>query len=114
MPYFRIETNGTMDRDAAREAAEKASAFIAGLLGKPEAYVMASVHPETPLVFGGSREPSAIVHLKSIGLPKERCAELSDRICAFVEASLGIPASRIFIDFKNLDGKMFGWNGQTF
>ncbi len=114
MPYFSITTNVTMDRDTARETAGKASAFIADLLEKPETYVMASIQPDTPLVFGGNQKPVAMVHLKSIGLPKERCPELSAKICSFVEAALGVPAGRIFIDFKNLDGKMFGWNGRTF
>jgi len=114
MPYFRIETNVTVDRKAAQDTAAAASAIMADLLGKPESYVLASFHPDTPLVFGGSREPAAMVHLKSIGLPKARCAELSEKICAFVEKTLKVPPGRVFIDFKDLDGKMFGWNGRTF
>jgi phenylpyruvate tautomerase PptA (4-oxalocrotonate tautomerase family) len=92
MPYFSIETNQTIDQISNQELLKKTSAFIAGLLGKPEQYVMISIKPETPLIFNGIEEPTVFAQLKSIGLPKDR----------------------VYIDFKDIKGKMFGWNGKTF
>ena len=114
MPYFSIETNQPVDSAANRQLLKKTSAFIAELLGKPESYVMVSIQPERPLIFGGSDEPAAFVRLKSIGLPMERCPDLSQKICNLVELELGIPKDRIFIDFKDLERNLFGWNGKTF
>ena len=114
MPYFSIETNRAVDQAFNRELMKKASAFIAELLGKPESYVMIAITPETPLIFAGSDEPAAFVRLKSIGLPKERGTAFSEKICGFVEQELEIPPNRVFIDFKNLEREMFGWNGKTF
>ena len=37
-------------------------------LGKPESYVMVSIQPSTPLVFGGSDGPAAFVRLRFVGL----------------------------------------------
>ena len=31
-----------------------------------------------------------------------------------IEQTLGVPKDRVFIDFKELQGNMFGWNGKTF
>ena len=114
MPYFSIETNQALDRASNQQLLNKASAFIADLLGKTESYVMVSIQPESPLVFGGSDEPAAFVRLKSIGLPTDRCPELSQKICRLIEQELGVPQDRIFIDFKDLARNMFGWNGKTF
>ena len=114
MPYFCIETNQPIDAASQPQTLKKASAFLAELLGKPEAYVMVQIRPATPLIFAGSDDPAAFVQLKSIGLPRERCAEFSEKICDFIEQALGVPKGRVFIDFKELQGNMFGWNGKTF
>ena len=114
MPYFSIETNQTIDQVSNRDLMKKTSVFIAELLAKPESYVMIAIKPETPLTFAGSDEPTAFVRLKSIGLPKERCSEFSEKICGFVKQELEVPPNRVFIDFKDLEREMFGWNGKTF
>ena len=114
MPYFSIDTNQSIDRDAGKQLSRKTSAFIAELLGKLESYVMISIQPDTPLFFGGSDEPAAYVRLKAIGLPTDRCPELSAKICHLVEQEIGVPQDRIFIDFTDLERNMFGWNGKTF
>ena len=114
MPYFSIETNQTVDQASNRDLMKKTSAFIAELLGKPESYVMIAIKPGTPLTFTGNDEPAAFVRLKSIGLPKERCTEISEKICGLVERELGVAPNRVFIDFKDLEREMFGWNCKTF
>ena len=114
MPYFSIETNQPIDPASNQQLLKKTSAFIADLLGKPESYVMISLQPDTPLIFGGSDAPAAFVRLKSIGLHQDRCPEMSEKICRLIEQDLGVPQDRVFIDFKNLERSMFGWNGKTF
>ncbi len=87
------------------------------LVLKPAAKIIATlsaIKPGTPLIFAGSDEPTAFVRLKSIGLPKNRCSELSEKICGFVEQELKVPPNRVFIDFKDLARDMFGWNAKTF
>jgi phenylpyruvate tautomerase PptA (4-oxalocrotonate tautomerase family) len=114
MPYFSIETNKVMDEKATSHLLKKASGFVAGMLGKPESYVMVSIKPDTPMMFGGSSLPLAFITLKSIGLPQDRCGDFAKRICEFVETELEIAPDRVFIDFTDLDRQRFGWNGKTF
>ena len=114
MPYFSIETNRIIDQVGEEALSQRASAFIAGLLGKPESYVMVAIRHGTPMRFGGGLEPAAMVQLHSIGLPKERCAEFSAKICAFIEEVLNVAPDRIYIDFRDVERSMFGWNGKTF
>ena len=114
MPYFGIETNVSVEKKIEQELLKKATVFMAVLLGKPESFVMVSMKYESALVFGGNNRPAAFVRLKSIGLPKDRCMEFSKKICGFLQQELKIPSDRVFIDFTDLDGNMFGWNEKTF
>jgi phenylpyruvate tautomerase len=114
MPYFSIDTNQTLEASKTKEIMKKASVLIAGLVGKPESYVMVSIKPDMPLIFAEADDPAAFVRLKSIGLAKDRCTEFSEKICGFILQELGIPKDRVFIDFKDLERKLFGWNGKTF
>jgi phenylpyruvate tautomerase PptA (4-oxalocrotonate tautomerase family) len=114
MPYFSVETSKIIDQVGEEALSHKASAFIAELLGKPEGYVMVAIKHSTPMRFGGGLGPTAMVQLHSIGLPEERCAEFSGKICAFIEETLGVAPDRIYIDFRDLKRSMFGWNGKTF
>ena len=112
MPFFKIETNQQLID--IENVVKNASGFVAALLNKPEQYVMISVETDPKMMFGGSMAPTAFVRLKSIGLPVDKCAHFSEKICRFVETELGVPPDRVFIDFQDLKGNMFGWNGKTF
>ncbi len=114
MPHLKIETNVALDGQAAVALAKKASAMCAETLGKPEQYVQAMVKGSVALVHGGSVDPAAYLELKSIGLPKGRCKEFSKALCGFLESELGINPGRIYIEFSDLDGSLFGWNNSTF
>ena len=114
MPFFRIETNTKLDESEAKDFVREASSFACRLLGKPDKYMMASVRHSADLMFGGAEDPAAYVELKSIGLLEINCKGYSKAICEFLESNLKIPSDRIYIDFKDIDTGMFGWNKTTF
>ena len=114
MPYVKIETNKQINDVARQELLKKTSNFIGTLLGKPEQYVMVSLRLNSPMFFAGSGENAAFVELKSIGLHRNKCSHYSKEICDFLEAELTIPPDRTYIEFRDMDGTMFGWNRGTF
>ncbi len=114
MPYFSIETNQPLDEENHDELLKKTSAFVADLIGKPEKWVMVSIKPDTAMIYNGDKSPLAFVQLKSIGLPTDRCGAFSSAICDFLQKEFNIPPDRIYIDFKDIERKQFGWNGGTF
>lgn len=114
MPFFSITTNQALDADRSAAVSAEASAFLARLLGKPEKYIMVHVRPGEAMILNGNPEPAAFVELKSIGLAKDDCKMLAEKICGFLEEWVGIPADRAYIDFHAIDGAMFGWNKTTF
>jgi hypothetical protein len=114
MPFFKIETSRQVNDTDIQSMLEKASGFISEMLAKPQKFVMVSIEANKQMMFGKDAESAAFVQLKSIGLPTGRCAEYSSRICQFLNDELGIAPDRVFIDFKDLERNMFGWNGKTF
>lgn len=113
MPYFSIETNKLIDKDQNLELMKKATSFLSGIMNKPEQVIMVAIKPGKPCIFGGTDDPTAFVQVKSLGLEIGRCPEYSNKLCGFIENEMGIPMDRVFIDFANIDGKLFGYNGTT-
>jgi hypothetical protein len=91
------------------------SALLAHELDKPESYVMVSFTPRPQMLFGGSPAPACYAELKNVGtLDPARVEAISAILCREIGGGLGVPAQRIYIEFTNADGALWGWNGGTF
>ncbi|MGB3573906.1 MAG: phenylpyruvate tautomerase MIF-related protein [Phormidesmis sp.] len=44
----------------------------------------------------------------------DRTQTMSQDFCAKVQAALGVPPNRTYIEFADSRGAMWGWNGTTF
>lgn len=114
MPLIRVTSNRQLDSMAAQTFAKDLSAFAARLMNKPERYVMVHLHMGQIMTLGGTDEPLANIEVQTIGLPVERTGELSKALCEFHEKRLGIPADRVYIQFSDVPGDLWGWNSATF
>ncbi len=112
MPFIKIQTNQTVATE--ENFLKKLSAAMAEKLGKPESYIMTALQPDIQMSFAGNSAKTAFVEVKSIGLDRAATAELSDFICDFIENELAIEKSRVYIEFTDSPGAMWGWNGGTF
>ena len=66
-------------------------------------------------VFTSARAPAAFVAVKNIGkMTPEDTETLSREISARLQRTLGVPADRVYIDFADAVGYLWGWNGETF
>jgi hypothetical protein len=91
------------------------SALVARLLGKPESYVMISLPARAEMSFAGSGAPACYAELKNVGiLTPDQVENLSKVLCQELSAGLGVLSERIYIEFTNADGAMWGWNCGTF
>ncbi len=113
MPYFSVTTNKEIDAGAANALAEKTPGVLAEVLEKPAKYIMVSITQGVSMAFFENTEPAAFVELKSIGLPPDKLKDYSKAICEYLETEIGVAKNRIYIDFKDLNGKMFGFNCGT-
>jgi phenylpyruvate tautomerase len=114
MPLLHIHTNQEVPLEGRADLLRRASARVAGLLGKPERYVMVVLDCNPAMLFAGDSAPLAYLELKSIGLPAGRTAELSAGLCGLLSETLGIPSERVYIELADIVGQMWGWNGGTF
>ena len=114
MPYLKIQTNQKIDPTTGSNLLSGASKLVAAELGKPESYVMVALETETPMLFAGSDAPLAYLELKSIGLPEGKTAKLSAALSSLMAETLGVSQERVYIEFANAKGVMWGWNGATF
>lgn len=115
MPVLKIQTNQPIDGATRIALLEEASNAIADELGKPEYYVMVIIEHTTGMMFSGNTTPLAYLELKSIGgLQPPRATSLSKILCYILRKTLGIPSERVYIEFTEVHGKMWGWNSSTF
>jgi len=112
VPVLHIHTNVNIDNQS--DFLVQASSTVASALGKPESYVMILFSECKPMSFAGTQEPTAFLELKSLGLNDTQTKDLSLKLCSFLEETLGIDTSRIYIEFSAPERTMFGWNKSTF
>ncbi|MBS1212028.1 MAG: putative phenylpyruvate tautomerase [Proteobacteria bacterium] len=114
MPYVKIQVNRKVDTDQGRHLLGLASQKVAKELNKPESYVMVELAENTAMLFAGTDDPAAMVELKSIGLPSVLIRPLSKMLSVLLKEQLGIEPSRVYIEFTDVKGSFWGWNGATF
>jgi hypothetical protein len=114
MPLLTVHTTEPPPADVTRFL-KSLSSLLATELGKPESYVMTSLVPKTSMTFGGSAAPSCHAELKSIGeFSKDTTDRLSGVLCTALSEGLGVPKNRIYIEFANPPGYLWGHDGETF
>jgi phenylpyruvate tautomerase len=116
MPLCQVFTNVPALAPAAEGALlGELSHLLAERFGKPERWVMTCLVPGLAMTFGGQRAPTAFCAVKNVGTMRpDDTAALSSEICARVSKALGVPQDRIYIEFADAVGHMWGWNGDTF
>lgn len=111
IPLINMRTSLSALKDGSALLQELSSEF-ANQTGKPEAYVMTLLETGVPMTFAGSHEPCTYVEVKSIGAL--RPPAMTAAFCELILARTGIPASRVYIGFEDVQASCWGWNGNTF
>ena len=114
MPLLKLETNVALSDDTRKSLLETLSKIVAQTLGKPEDYVMVVISSAS-IVISATPGDAAFVDLRSIGgLGEAVNRQLSHKVCTLLLGSLNISPDRVYLNFTNLDGMNWGWNGKTF
>jgi phenylpyruvate tautomerase len=115
MPLIQVFTSSSPPSDYGRGLLADLSKLAATAFGKPERWVMTCLVPGLEMTFAGDRASAAFVAVKNIGsMSGDDAAVLSREICERVSKALHVPFDRIYIDFADAVGAMWGWNGETF
>jgi len=107
-------TGGELPEDKKEAFLKEASKTVSTTLGKAESYVMVSLSPSA-MSFGGKPGNAAFLYLASIGhIGPETNIPAAKELTALVTQHLGIPGSRVFIQFSDAAAANFAWQGSTF
>jgi phenylpyruvate tautomerase len=116
MPLCQVLTNVPAPEPSAGQALlGELSRLLAARFGKPERWVMTSLQPGLAMTFGGTTAPTAFVVVRNIGTMKPVDTEaLSSAICGLLGKALGVSPERVYVEFGDAVGHLWGWNGGTF
>ena len=116
MPLIKVQTSSTNpNQEQVKTLLTNLSSKLAQHLGKPESYVMTSFEADIPMTFGGTFEPTCYLEIKSVGtMSKTQTKTMSQDFCEVISENLGIPQNRIYIEFADAQGYLWGWNASTF
>jgi phenylpyruvate tautomerase len=116
MPLIKVQTSHPAPiNNTAQELLKILSSKLAQHLGKPESYVMTIFEPNVMMTFGGTFDPVCYVEIKSIGtMNPSQTSAMSKDFCQEISQGLGVATNRIYIEFVDTKGAMWGWNSSTF
>jgi len=116
MPLINLYSSAaSLAPDITRRLLTNLSSLLARELGKPESYVMTNLVPRTEMTFGGSFDPACYAEIKNVGKFKpEQTERISSKVCALITEALGVPSSRIYVEFTDATGYLWGFDSGTF
>jgi phenylpyruvate tautomerase PptA (4-oxalocrotonate tautomerase family) len=116
MPLIKVQTSVSgLDKSTVEGLLKSLSAQLAKHLSKPESYVMTAFEPGLTMTFAGSLEPVCYIEIKSVGsMSSSQTKAMSQEFCQKISEVLGVSRDRIYIEFADAKGAMWGWNGSTF
>jgi len=116
MPLIKVQTYIAAPESSTVEGLLKVlSSLLALHLSKPESYVMTAFEPGVAMTFAGTTEPVCYVEIKSVGsMSPAQTKAMSQDFCQVINEKLGVPTNRIYLEFADAKGAMWGWNSSTF
>lgn len=114
MPLLKLETTVSLDEQTRASLLAALSRTMAESTGKPEEYVMVTAS-QASIQMSGKPGNAAFVDIRGIGgLGGEVNRQLTQKICHLLNQSLGVPPNRVYLNFTDVEGQNWGWNGNTF
>ena len=116
MPLIKVQSSiSNPETSEVEELLKSLSAKLAKHLGKSESYVMTAFEPGVTMSFAGTFDPVCYIEIKSVGnMSSAQTKAMSQDFCQQVSEKLGVPTNRIYIEFADARGAMWGWNKATF
>ncbi|HVT06774.1 MAG TPA: phenylpyruvate tautomerase MIF-related protein [Polyangia bacterium] len=116
MPLVQVFTSAAAPApDAQKALLGDLSKLLAARFQKPERWVMTCLCPDLAMTFGGTPDPAAFVVVRNVGkMTADDTASLSAALCDRLSAGLGVARDRIYVEFGDAVGYLWGWNGETF
>jgi len=114
MPLMTIRSAAEIDDTAVSSMLSACSAKLAEVLGQPEAYVMTLFDRPAGMTMAGAADPCCLVEIRSVvELSSDQTQAMAHAFCPMLAQHLGVPPSRVFLNFTDFRKAMWGFNGST-
>ena len=114
MPLLRLEIAAPVEPARKEPLIKACSRVLAETTGKPESYVMVTL-TECAGSLGSASTPLVFADVRGIGgLDKKTNVRVSKALCDLIEKELGVPPSRVYLNFTDVPASNWGWKGTTF
>ncbi|MDX2239159.1 MAG: phenylpyruvate tautomerase MIF-related protein [Leptolyngbyaceae cyanobacterium bins.302] len=115
MPLIKVQTSIAPAAAQVESLLKTLSTSLAKHTGKPESYVMTALEPGVAMTFGGTTDPACYIEVKSVGtMSPAQTQAMSQDFCQTVNDAIAVPINRIYIEFADAKGYLWGWNSSTF
>ncbi|MGA1624351.1 MAG: phenylpyruvate tautomerase MIF-related protein [Prochlorothrix sp.] len=116
MLLIKVQTSlAAPEANATEMLLKRLSSRLAQHLGKPESYVMTALESGIPMTFAGTTDPVCYVEIKNVGsMSSQQTKTMSQDFCQYISDTLGVDRNRIYIEFADAQGYLWGWDGCTF
>ena len=113
MPFINVKTNSEKINTCKEELKSELGQAIAAIPGKSEAWLMVNIEEPSSMWFKGSNEECAMFSVSIFGSASDSAYDdLTARICSLSEKYLGVPASRTYVKYDEIEH--WGWNNMNF
>lgn len=114
MPLVTITVSQAVDNETADMLMARTTERLSAVTDKDQDYFMVLVGRAHGSM-GGVRKSVAFVEVRGIGGLHDAVNErISAAMCALLQETLGIPPDCVYLNFVNVRGYNWGWNGRTF
>lgn len=115
MPLIKIQTNIDVGAEKRLLLMNELSVALAELLDKPEAYVMIIIQDGLEMQLSGTVDPCVFMDVRQVGeISAEQVTNLSGKLSELVGNDIGVGAGRIYINFTDVPGNRWAFDGRTF
>jgi phenylpyruvate tautomerase len=114
MPLLKLQFSEELSVEKKESMHKRLCEIVSGIFSKPPSYIMVIIE-KTDISMAGNSGNASFIELRSIGgITPKNTAAFAESVTRYVNAETGIPSDRIFINFSDIPGTLWGWNGSTF
>ena len=113
MPLALVYLGTKVSDNVKGEIAKEAMKILSEVIGKPIMYCSSQVC-DSAGGFAANAEPSVFIDVKSVGGLQGKQKDLSDRFCSLIESKTSVKGDKVYLNFTELTGSMWGYNHKTF
>ncbi len=114
MPLLKLQLTEDLSDTKIESMHSGLCEIVSGVFSKPSSYIMIIVE-KADISMAGKCGKAAFIELRSIGgITQKNTTAFAELVTRYVTSETGIPVDRIYINFSDIPGSLWGWNGSTF